>query len=122
MKKTSKIFALLLALMLVLSLAACGKETNDSKSNTEPTGTDTPASEGDTGNDDTTTGGNVLNVQFDVEVASLDPQIATDGTSFEVIAATTEGLYSVDAAGTPILAMAEKVDKSEDGLTYTFTL
>ncbi|MDF2842843.1 MAG: Oligopeptide transport system substrate-binding protein [Herbinix sp.] len=122
MKKTSKIFAFLLALMLVLSLAACGKESNDSKSNTEPTGTDTPASEGDTGNDDTATGGNVLNVQFDVEVASLDPQIATDGTSFEVIAATTEGLYSVDAAGTPILAMAEKVDKSEDGLTYTFTL
>jgi oligopeptide transport system substrate-binding protein len=66
--------------------------------------------------------GKILNVQFDVEVASMDPQVATDGTSFEVIAAITEGLYSVDAAGSPILAMAESVVKSEDGMTYTFTL
>ncbi len=52
----------------------------------------------------------------------MDPQIATDGTSFEVLAAVTEGLYSIDASGTPILAMAESVDKSADGLTYTFKL
>lgn len=68
------------------------------------------------------TAGPILNVHLDVEVASMDPQIATDGTSFEVQAAITEGLYSIDAAGSPILAMAESAQKSEDGLTYTFKL
>jgi oligopeptide transport system substrate-binding protein len=67
-------------------------------------------------------GDNVLKVQFNVEVASMDPQIATDGTSFEVIAAVTEGLYSVDADGSAIPAMVDTVEKSEDGLTYTFKL
>jgi oligopeptide transport system substrate-binding protein len=66
--------------------------------------------------------GPILNVHLDVEVASMDPQIATDGTSFEVQAAITEGLYSIDAAGSPILAIAESCDKSADGLTYTFKL
>lgn len=120
MNKFSKLIALMMVLMMVLSLAACGK--NSSKDTT--TTTDTPATtEGSSETDSTAaTGGNVLKVHFDVEVASLDPQIATDGTSFEVIAATTEGLYSVDAEGSPIQALAEKVDKSADGLTYTFTL
>ena len=120
MNKFSKLMALMMVLMMVLSLAACGK--NSSKDTT--TTTDTPATtEGSSETDSTAaTGGNVLKVHFDVEVASLDPQIATDGTSFEVIAATTEGLYSVDAEGSPIQALAEKVDKSADGLTYTFTL
>ena len=68
------------------------------------------------------TAGPILNVHLDVEVASMDPQIATDGTSFEVQAAITEGLYSIDAAGSPILAIAESCDKSADGLTYTFKL
>lgn len=52
----------------------------------------------------------------------MDPQIATDGTSFEVLAAVIEGLYSVDEAGSPIKALADKVEKSEDGLHYTIIL
>lgn len=52
----------------------------------------------------------------------MDPQIATDGTSFEVLAAVTEGLFSVDDAGSPIKALADNVEKSEDGLKYTITL
>ncbi|MDF2590317.1 MAG: Oligopeptide transport system substrate-binding protein [Anaerocolumna sp.] len=117
MKKFSKQIALMLAVLLMLSLTACGSKSKDTTTN----------SQGDTTNETTesttdTASGNFLNVHFDVEVASMDPQIATDGTSFEVLAAITEGLYSVDANGTPILAMAESVDKSTDGLTYTFKL
>ncbi|GHU71160.1 peptide ABC transporter substrate-binding protein [Clostridia bacterium] len=66
--------------------------------------------------------GPVLNVHFDVEIASMDPQVATDGTSFEAQAAVTDGLYTLDAAGSPVLAIAESVEKSEDGLTYVFKL
>src|SRR5690606_9979235 len=64
----------------------------------------------------------VLNVQVDVEVATMDPQMATDGTSFEVIANTIEGLYTLDESGVAVPSLAEKTDVSEDGLTYTFTL
>ncbi len=120
MKKFSKLIALMMVLMMVLSLAACGKNSSKDTTTTKVTPATT---EGSSETESTAaTGGNVLKVQFDVEVASLDPQIATDGTSFEVIAATTEGLYSVDAEGSPIQALAEKVEKSADGLTYTFTL
>jgi oligopeptide transport system substrate-binding protein len=66
--------------------------------------------------------GGTLNVQSDVEVVSLDSTIATDGFSFTVLAQCTEGLYSLAADGTPILAAAESVTVSDDGLTYTFTL
>jgi oligopeptide transport system substrate-binding protein len=66
--------------------------------------------------------GGILNIHSDVEVVSLDSTIATDGFSFTVLAQCIEPLYILDAAGTPILAAAESVVKSEDGLTYTFTI
>lgn len=109
MKSIKKLLSLAVAMSLTFSLVACGGGSKTSGNN----GSGSEASE---------TSGGTLKVQFDVEVASMDPQIATDGTSFEVIAAVTEGLYSVDADGNPILAMAEFAEKSEDGLTYTFKL
>ena len=114
MKRITKLIALMLAVLMMFSLVACGKDSN--KDTTENVSTEE--------NEDATApaGGKILNVHFDVEVASMDPQIATDGTSFEVLAAVTEGLYSVDATGAPIDAIAESVVKSEDGLSYTFTL
>ena len=63
-----------------------------------------------------------LNVMLETPVESLDPQLATDGTSFEVIADYTDGLMQMDADGQPIPAIAESYDISEDGLTYTFHL
>lgn len=71
---------------------------------------------------DSESSGKVLKVAKDVELASMDQHIATDGLSFEVIAATIEGLYTVDADGNAIPAIAESYDLSEDGLTYTFHL
>jgi len=108
LKKKKVMLALSVAMAAMFTLAACG---SSDKTPTTPNTPTTPVAEK-----------KVLRVQFDVEVASMDPQIATDGTSFEVIAAITEGLYSIDEAGSPILAMAESVDKSADGLTYTFKL
>ncbi|VDN46535.1 Oligopeptide transport system substrate-binding protein [Petrocella atlantisensis] len=110
MKISNKIFALLLTLLLIVGMTACSGDNKETTDTTTDTATETSAEP------------KILKVQVDVEVASMDPQIATDGTSFEVMGTMVEGLYSVDAAGTPILAMAERVDKSEDGLTYTFTL
>ena len=63
-----------------------------------------------------------LNIMLETEVQSLDPQVATDGTSFEVIADYTDGLMQMDADGAAVPALAETYDISEDGKTYTFHL
>jgi len=109
MKLSKRLFVVALALAMVLSLAACGGQS----------GTTTPAPTAAT-----TTGekGQILNVMIEVEVASLDPQIATDGTSFEVIANYTDGLMQMDASGKPVPAIAESYEVSDDGLTYIFHL
>ena len=43
-----------------------------------------------------------MNIMLETEVQSLDPQIATDGTSFEVIADYTDGLMQMDADGAAV--------------------
>ena len=108
MKSIKKILAMLSITTLAFSFTACGG------------GTSTPNAGATAEN--TSAAGDSLKVHIDVEVASMDPQVAVDGTSFEVLAAVTEGLYSLDADGSAIPAMADKVEKSEDGLTYTVTL
>ena len=65
---------------------------------------------------------NTLHYQIGVAIDSLNPQLANDGTSFSVLAQCMEGLYTKDEDGNAILAAAESVDKSDDGLTYTFKL
>jgi len=112
--KKKRILAMSMALAAVMMITACG----DADTPAETPG-ETPA---ETPGEEPSNGDNVLKVQFNVEVASMDPQIATDGTSFEAISAVTEGLYSVDAEGSAIPAMVDTVDKSEDGMTYTFKL
>jgi len=66
--------------------------------------------------------GGVLNIMLETEVQSLDPQLATDGTSFEVIADFTDGLMQMDADGAAVPALAESYELSDDGKTYTFHL
>src|SRR5690606_24898630 len=56
------------------------------------------------------------------EPTSLDPAKAFDAESMEVVNALFEGLMRLDANHQPKPAVAEKVDVSPDGLTYTFTL
>lgn len=106
-----KFAALLLALVMVLSMVACGSTEDTTTADT--TGDATA---------DSTSASNVLNVMVEVEVQSLDPQLATDGTSFEVIANFTDGLTQMDAEGAAVPAIAESWDISEDGTVYTFHL
>lgn len=108
-----KLVALFMAATMALSLTACG-------------GNDAPAAPGgETGSPEASApaaSDNTLKVHIETEVQSLDPQIATDGTSFEVIANFTDGLYQMDADGNAIPALAADEQISEDGLTYTFTI
>ena len=103
-----------LAGALALSLVACGGGNSSSAASSAAGGDSSTAGEA--------TGSKVLNVMVEVEVASLDPQLATDGTSFEVIADYTDGLMQMDAEGAAVPAIAETYEVSEDGCTYTFHL
>ena len=95
----------LLSLLTLSLVAGCGgNDTSDT-----PSGGDTAAKK-------------TVTVANDVELSSMDTGLATDGTSFEAIAATIEGLYRLDADGNAVEGIAESTDVSEDGLTYTFHL
>ncbi len=92
-----------------LFLAACGGGSSDSgSSDAAPT--------------DGAAGGGSIGVMLYTNVMSLDTDLATDGDSFEVIADCIDGLMQMDADGKAIEALAEKMEASEDGKTYTFTL
>jgi len=56
------------------------------------------------------------------EPPTLDPSLATDQVSGDVIVQLFEGLVGVDERGTVVGVGAESWDASEDGLTFTFTL
>ena len=88
----------LLSLLTLSLVAGCGgNDTSDT-----PSGGDTA-------------GKKTVTVANDVELSSMDTGLATDGTSFEAIAATIEGLYRLDADGNAVEGIAESTDVSEDG-------
>ncbi|WP_223280417.1 peptide ABC transporter substrate-binding protein [Virgibacillus halodenitrificans] len=62
----------------------------------------------------------VLNLSS--EPSSLDPGITTSLKDGWVMEHLFEGLYTLDQEGEVVLGVAEKVDKSTDGLVYTFTI
>jgi oligopeptide transport system substrate-binding protein len=64
----------------------------------------------------------ILNVHLLNEVESLEVGLASAGQSFDVISATQEGLYAMDAGGTPVPAIATGYTLSDDNCVYTFTL
>ena len=113
MKK--KFLSIMLASALALSVVGCGSSAVSGVSEQN----DTAAKETGSADSGESAGGD-LNVMLETPVESLDPQQATDGTSFEVIADYTDGLMQMDADGQAVNALAESVDVSEDGLTYTF--
>jgi len=108
MKLAKQIGVIALALVMGIGLVGCG--TKDAT--TSPAGDESAAP----------AAGGTLNVMLEVEVESLDPQVATDGTSFEVIANFTDGLKQMDAKGGVIDALCADEKVSDDGLTYTFKI
>lgn len=125
MKKTRALVATVTAGAMVLSMAACGSsayQETTAAAATEAVGTaaagETAAAQEATG----TVSSSDLKVMLETPVMSLDPQQATDGTSFEVMANYTDGLTQMDDSGAAVAAVAESWETSDDGLTWTFHL
>lgn len=96
-----KIFAMLLAIALMLSLAACGGN-NDS-------GTDS-------------TGRTDVNYGLSSDIASLDPVYTTDQISTILYRQLYDTLVVKDADGNWAPKLAESWELSDDEMTYTFHL
>ncbi len=93
-----KLVTLLLCVLLILSLAACGSNKEDPKASNE------------------------VVIQVPADVMSMDPQWATDGQSFSAQNLCFAGLTALDADGNPVEDAAESISVSEDGCVYTFKL
>src|SRR5699024_8118796 len=63
-----------------------------------------------------------LNLNIKSEPPSLHPGTSSDTTSSAVLDQVFEGLTRINLDGEPEEAMAESIDVSEDGLTYTFKI
>lgn len=126
MKKTKALLALLSTSSMVFSLAACGSSAYSTATTAAATGAGTAttaaAAESTPAQPAGAASKEALKVMMETPVQSLDPQQATDGTSFEVIADYTDGLMQMDKDGKAVNALAESYEVSDDGLTWTFKI
>ena len=116
MKNAKSLLAFGMAAAMALAATGCGGSATSASSAAESTSSASQGTEAES----TSAGSGTLNIMLETPVESLDPQLATDGTSFEVIADYTDGLMQMDADGAAVPACAESYEVSEDGTTYTF--
>lgn len=115
--KLRKMLALVLALaLLCATLTACG---NDSGTSSTASGSTT--SEAESG-ETASSGDQNMDNYINMEPTSLNTLLATYAADFNVLRALYENLMELDENDVAQPAAAEKVDISEDGLVYTFTL
>ena len=97
-------------LVLMLLLAACQPSASESPSGSEAPASEAPAAE------------QVLRVVLGTEPPSLDPNIATDSESVNVLRQITHPLLYFDADLGLAPGIAELPEISADGMTLTYTL
>jgi oligopeptide transport system substrate-binding protein len=128
-----KILVMLLVLAMVFSLVACGGNNNNENDNNNANAVvnneNAPADNGNDGNenepddmDETPSEPKVLNLLESSNIPSLTTWQATDSVSFLILGNIGSGLYTLGEGGVPVADIAESVDISADGLTYTFKL
>ncbi|MEK5443724.1 MULTISPECIES: peptide ABC transporter substrate-binding protein [unclassified Fredinandcohnia] len=105
MKKISWLLSILFASILILS--ACGTFDNGNEKGGGAEG-EGPKQE--------------LRINISSEPPTLHPGLATDSTSGVVLNHAFEGLTRINKNGEAEEAMAEKINVSDDGKTYTFTI
>ena len=122
---------ILVAMVALLALAACGGDSGAATGAPEPTAAPTeapvaaasqqgepqPSDDGDGGVKNTT-----KLVQLFVDPPTLDPHVTTDATSARIIVEVFGGLVTIDPDLDIVPDLAETWDVSGDGTVYTFRL
>ena len=112
----SKTFWLLLAMMVAsLALVAAGCGGDDEGDDAAGTGATTDEGGGEAAEQ-------VITVNWGTEPPSLDPGLASDVTSANILLNIMDPLVKLDDDLNPVASAAESFETSEDGLTVTFTL
>lgn len=114
MKKTMLPFLMVL-LSLAIVLSGCTTQQGS-------TGSGSEESDGSDGNQKEGTSEKVLLLNNVEEPTSLDPPIGFDSLSYNILNNTMEGMTRLGKDHQPQPAMASEWKKSDDGLTYTFTI
>jgi len=99
-------------LVLGAALAGCGGANEAKPADNNNQQAQAPASSGP----------KVLKLNLHSEPPTADPGIAEDTTSGAILRATFDGLTRTNEDGKPHESIAEKIEVSPDGLTYTFKL
>jgi dipeptide transport system substrate-binding protein len=118
-----KFLTFLLVAMLALVLAAC-TVTKDEGTEKDK-GKDKEKDEGKTeevAEDEEEAGEKILYMNNGEEPTSFDPSVGFNAVSWSPLNNLMEGLTRLSEDHLAVEATAEKIDISEDGLTYTFTI
>jgi len=117
--------SLLLAVMMVLSLAACGGG-NSGDSTGSDAGTDAPSAEGDTSGGASTTAAKSPDNDFVIAIPNdathLDPHVSSNGYSNQITNAMYECLLAFNEQTEVVPMLATEYSVSDDATVYTFKL
>ena len=108
--KTLWLWLALLVTSLALVAAGCGGDDEEAAGTGATTEGGTEAAE------------QVITVNWGTEISSLDPGLATDVTSSNILLNINDPLVKLDKDLNPVGAAAESFETSEDGKTVTYTL
>lgn len=111
--RTRKPALTFIAALLILAIVAVGCTPKNEISNNGAANNET--SEG-------TTGGKAFRLNIHSEPSTLDPALMEDNVSGTLATGIYEGLTRKNENGESVPATAESFVKSDDGLTYTFTI
>ncbi|WP_020620024.1 ABC transporter substrate-binding protein [Paenibacillus daejeonensis] len=114
--RTLGLFASTLLLLLVLAACSNSNEPQNTGSNTGNNASgNEPAAETENYKDE-------LNVALTAQPPTLDAQLTVSAVALDTAQNIFETLYTLNSDYEPVPALAESVEISEDGLTYTFPL
>ena len=122
MKKWKSLMAAVLVGVMVLSLGGCGQKESSGSSGGTEAGTEESGSSGGAAGTDQAQDGKSMTVVETTAVTSIDPLDAGSEIIGNAVANVYAGLYTLDESGNAVLDLAESVEKSDDLLTWTFTL
>lgn len=126
MKITKNKFYLLAILLFFAAIMVAGcssdKDTSSENEDADVDNTDTDADSEDNTDAEVTSEGGDLRVAFYQRPPALDPHVSTSAANNMITRHIFEGLMAPNESGQPVPMLAESVDVSDDGLTYTFNL